>query len=81
MSNNYRHIASVVRVLQDQCISMLVVEDNLLPKSALGINYHDLCLLHQNIVKAGEEGVDTTSFGPGTMLPNFKNNKNFQKIF
>ena len=75
MSNNYRHMASIVRVLQKRCISMLV-EDDLLPKSSLGVNYHDLCRPQQNVVKESMPLVFGNEFDGG----GDHSNTNFQNM-
>ena len=41
-SDNYRHVASRIRLLRNECISMLV-EDKLLPEICRHIKYKDLC--------------------------------------
>ena len=44
-SDNYRNVASGIRCLREQCITMLVEDKVILPKSARNIKYKDLCAL------------------------------------
>ena len=48
-SNNYRHVASAIRVVREKCIAMLV-EDKLLPEACLHIKYKDLCAPQRELV-------------------------------
>ena len=48
-SDNYRHVASGIRLLRNQCISMLV-DENLLLETCRHIKYKDLCAPQQELV-------------------------------
>ena len=48
-SDNYHHVASIVRLTRNRCINMLV-DDKLLPETNRHVQYKDLCAAQRKIV-------------------------------